>query len=191
MDSKRAACVAVVVLCSVLTAPGCGGSDDQSGGTSGTETTAEPAPTKKGYIAAADSICKKGSTGRTRELFDQSVSLDTQAQASTDGTEIAKLERKLSELTDERADLKDKVTEDLQALDEPESGAADTYLKARDRSVKISHTLADAIDEYAKKLDEQSVDTLTKAVAEGTKIGETETKEAEKFGFKECGQPLK
>jgi hypothetical protein len=181
-----------------LTVAGCG--DDNSDGeeaapaTEGTATTTEEAPaapTKQEYIAEADKTCsqaaeKQGSKlisqlNKTGEAFSSATTTDAQSAVASDIVDA------LNAVADYRAD----VSKELEALEPPESGPPDTYLRSRERNTESVRDQAKAFQAFADSPTQETLDVASQAASKSKSLGQQDLKLAEDYGFEVCGQPIK
>lgn len=188
--------VSAATLVSVVMAVGCGGSSEDGTSSSSTGSAAPApaaeAPTKAEYIASADKICELGEKETTKIFEDQASLAEELSKPETTASpdQAAQVAAKLADALDRQADLKDATTKKLAALEPPDSGAADAYLKAREQVAEAARSKADAIAAYGKRLDQPTADAIGPADEAVQKASSEDIELAKKFGFESCGGQL-
>ena len=183
---------------------GCGG-DDSSGGDGSstaaetstgntTSTTAEPEPvTQAEFAKEADELCKSKTDEIARTLTESDKA---QKAASTEETlssekSVETAANKVADITDELADLKNEVTNQLAKLEAPDQKELDALVKSREMAAKDLNDLADAWRAYGKNPTQATVDDITAAQESNVKSAGADRNIAEKIGLKVCGAAVK
>jgi hypothetical protein len=183
----------IVLTAAALLVAGCGEDEGDSGGGEAA-TTAKPeppaAPTKQEYIAEADKICKEAQRDQADVVAELNKHLEALALERPPEEQQASATAAAKEY-DALADTRDDVSQDLEALDEPEEGAAEDYLKSRERNTEALRESAKAFQAFANSPTQEASDAAGQAAKKTNSLGAEGEKLAEDYGFKVCGQPAK
>jgi hypothetical protein len=196
--SARLIRIAAIGLASTaLIAGGCGDDEDEGASASQTTTPAEEStapppkpPTKQEYIAEADQICKKANRNASKIVKDINDNLAKLGSATTLEAQKSAASA-VAKGVDQLADARDEVTGELEALEAPKGGAADKYLRARDKNTQALRDQAKAYKAFGKAPTQQTSNAATAAGKKSNALAAVDRKLAEAYGFKTCGQPAK
>ena len=194
-SESRGWILVLLLIAASLIAVGCGDDDEDAGSAEPSaeapEAPAEPAaPTQKEYTAEADQICKKAKPRNEKlvEAIDSDLSeLESGTSFEAQGASAKAVSDQFPELVDRR----DAVTQDLEKLESPAEGPPTEYLKSRKAASKALRGTAKAYGALADEVTQEVADAAVAALGKSNELLDNSRKIAERYGFKECGQPTK